>query len=78
MTSKSKYSVKLNRIVAGAYSLSCQCNNVEVELFITKRKSPTTELDRIYFNRVKDKGGKWSHFFGELSRQQRVSFMFVF
>lgn len=66
---KSLHSMKFNTVVKGIYSISCQCNNVEVEVFFSKQKTPTKEMKDVYFNRVRDKSDKWFSLFNKLCQQ---------
>ncbi|XP_037043774.1 uncharacterized protein LOC119079808 [Bradysia coprophila] len=70
MNSNAKYSIKLNTILSGVYSLTCRYDNVEVELFFTKDESSKTQMDYVYFNRVQAKDGKWTTFLNELFQDQ--------
>lgn len=70
---KPRFSIKLKTNVAGIYFISCQCNNVQVELFFSKQQTTKTELDYIYVNRIRDNSGKWYSLLNELCQQQYVS-----
>lgn len=71
MNPNGRFSIKLNNVMSGVYSVSC-CydNHVEVELFITEEKSAKTRMDYINFNRVPDKDGKWTTYLNDLFQRQ--------
>lgn len=72
MTSENRsgYVLKVNSIFKGIYSISCEYQNVEVEIFYTEQKTSKKGMDYVYFNKELDTSARWTSVLNALCEQQ--------
>lgn len=58
-------------ISSGIFSISCQYQNVEVEVFFAHQKSTNKEFDYIYINKVRQNDGTWFTRLNRLYKEER-------
>lgn len=72
---KADYTLNINTILSGIYSVSCQHLNVKVELFYSEQKTSKNRMDYVYFNRCRDNNTRWTNLLNEFcERLENVSF----